>query len=72
MQKCAAKQQLIDALVSDKLGQFSRPEEIKEVLKNGFQGFCNMTSNEFIQAANDAGLIDREPDVATLVAAVEV
>ncbi len=68
MEQVVAKQQLIDALVSDKMGQLSSPEEVKDVLKNGFQGFCNMTSMELVQCANDADLVDRDPHVAALVA----
>lgn len=70
VKKCDAKQQLIDLLVSDKQGQFARPEEIEDVLRNGFQGFGNMTAAELSQAAADAGLLGRNAEAAKLVAAL--
>lgn len=71
MRKIAAKQQLIDTLIADKQGQFSLPDELEQVLRDGFQGFRNMTVAELIQAAEDANLIARDDVVAGLVAVLE-
>lgn len=71
MDKVVAKQQLVDALVADKEGEFSDWDEVQELLLDGFQGFKNMTAVELIQCAVDADLVRRNPTVAELVSILQ-
>jgi hypothetical protein len=68
----AAKNELVDVLVEDKLGQWNGDISwLYEIAKNGFRGFSNMAVAELIACVEDANLLARNSRVGQLVDILE-